>query len=131
MLILLNGEKRILNGGKNIYKKYYKKNKDKINKQNAFWRRNHPKRLKRIRRKTHLKLLYNLTLKQFNKMLKNQDYRCGICKKKKKLEVDHNHKTGKVRGLLCRRCNMGLCYVEDIKYRKMAREYLKLYDGII
>lgn len=45
-----------------------------------------------------------------------QDYRCAICSKReiyKELSIDHCHITGKVRGLLCTKCNMGLGLFED------------------
>ena len=53
---------------------------------------------------------YGITLADYNKMLKEQNYKCLICGKLHKeckygLCVDHNHKTGRVRGLLCQYCN--------------------------
>lgn len=51
--------------------------------------------------------------KNFDNLFTEQGGRCGICKRhqaelKKALAVDHDHKTGRVRGLLCRQCNSGL-----------------------
>lgn len=62
------------------------------------------------RRDKYLRKKYNLSLKDYNKMLKVQNDSCAICKKHKShftrsLHVDHDHKTGKNRGLLCFRCN--------------------------
>lgn len=64
---------------------------------------------------------YNISIKDFKKLEKLQKGRCGICKKKESvsylkngkkvkisLSVDHCHQTGKVRGLLCTKCNRGL-----------------------
>lgn len=49
---------------------------------------------------------YGITVDQFNTMFKDQDGRCAICVDElKKPNVDHNHWTGKVRGLLCMNCN--------------------------
>jgi len=53
-----------------------------------------------------LKNKYGLSLKQYKQMYEDQSYQCAICGEKKKLHVDHCHKTGKVRGLLCHRCNL-------------------------
>jgi len=65
------------------------------------YRRLHPKRV----RNTRLKSKYGLTLSQYQTMYRKQHGRCAICGQKSKLCVDHNHKTGVVRGLLCYQCN--------------------------
>jgi len=52
---------------------------------------------------------YGITLTQLQEMLLKQDYKCLICKEfMKRPVVDHNHETGKVRGLLCHYCNVVL-----------------------
>lgn len=62
---------------------------------------------------------YNLTLNDYYDLLHNQNDGCAICGSKepggkdKHFHVDHNHKTGKIRGLLCHRCNLVLGYIED------------------
>lgn len=58
---------------------------------------------------------------------------CGICNKpgsyfKKRLSVDHNHKTGKIRGLLCFRCNKFQLGRHSIESVKKLLEYLLKYD---
>jgi hypothetical protein len=66
------------------------------------------------RRKSHKTLLrrnYGLTLDDYQRMLDAQGGVCGICRRppgKRRLAVDHCHKNGNVRGLLCTRCNTGL-----------------------
>jgi len=62
----------------------------------------------------------------------NGDY-CGICKKpgsafKKRLAVDHNHKSGKIRGLLCYRCNKFQLGRHSIESVTKLLEYLLKYD---
>lgn len=73
---------------------------------------------KRIDLKCRLKLRYGITTEQYEQMFALQSSRCGICKID--LEyfdtrtcVDHCHVTGKVRGLLCRNCNVALGHFRD------------------
>lgn len=63
---------------------------------------------------------------QLNRMKEECNYRCEICMKKLQLAVDHCHKSGKVRGMLCSNCNNGLGRFKDnIKNLKNAIKYLK------
>lgn len=79
---------------------------------------------------------YNLTKDDYNSMLKSQNYGCYICGAKesktrlyKHLCIDHNHSTGKVRGLLCSRCNNGIGFFEeDINVLEKAILYLKKFN---
>ena len=66
---------------------------------------------------------FGLTVKQYELMLKSQNGVCAICNqpetrkhkndKIQPLSIDHNHKTNKVRGLLCTRCNSAIGYFKD------------------
>ena len=85
-------------------------------------------------RKAHLKRTYGITLEEYNQKLSNQDSRCAICNgiethdKHKVLAVDHCHKTGQVRKLLCYKCNTGLgSFNDDTNLLQKAIEYLKLF----
>lgn len=78
------------------------------------------------------KKLYNLTIESYNLMLEQQNNSCAICDSKSpgrggsNFHVDHCHTTGKVRGLLCTKCNMGLGYFnDDIEALKKAIKYLQ------
>lgn len=64
-------------------------------------------------RDRHYKKNYGLTLEDFNRMETAQQGLCKICKRKAPLVVDHCHQTGKVRGLLCNLCNLGLGGFQD------------------
>jgi Recombination endonuclease VII len=59
---------------------------------------------------------YGLTLEQYEKLVELARGRCGICKKKRVLHIDHDHRTGKVRGLLCSPCNQALGIFGDTRY---------------
>lgn len=56
---------------------------------------------------------YLLTLEEYNALLEKQNGQCAICKDEAKLVVDHDHGSGKVRGLLCNNCNAGLGMLKD------------------
>ena len=68
---------------------------------------------KLVYRKWILKTAYNFTPEGWDALLISQGGRCGICPATTGLCVDHDHKTGKVRGLLCRRCNAGIGLLQD------------------
>lgn len=51
---------------------------------------------------------YKISESDLLTLISNQKDLCAICKKKTKLVVDHDHKTDRVRGLLCTRCNLVL-----------------------
>lgn len=70
---------------------------------------------------------YNLTMDAYMRLAKKQKNRCGICGTDEHvLNVDHNHTTGKVRGLLCNSCNRGLGFLGDsIRGVKRALSYLE------
>jgi len=62
-----------------------------------------------------LRQLYGITAEEFNERYDAQEGRCGICKRPFDRQpcVDHEHATGKVRGLLCIPCNVGLGWFEN------------------
>lgn len=79
---------------------------------------------------------YGITLEQYNAMVAAQDNKCLICGLEentvsksgitKVLAVDHCHTTGKVRGLLCYKCNVGIGHLQDsIEVLESAIQYLK------
>lgn len=78
-----------------------------------------PEKFKEYRRKGHLAKRYGITVEWYNFQLKKQNNQCAICqsdrldKTSRRLSIDHNHITGKVRGLLCSTCNRGLGNFKD------------------
>jgi len=85
-------------------------------------------------REHHLRHTFNLSLEEYNILLETQNYVCKICEqpevrefkgKVRNLAVDHDHITGRIRGLLCGACNTALgLFKEDTKILQRAKEYL-------
>jgi len=99
---------------------------------NRRWYHQHKKYALRQARAARFRREFDISLKDYTKLLKKQKYCCWICKRKhyykryKRLRVDHNHKTGKYRGLLCDFCNLGLGrFNDDIKLLRRAIKYLQ------
>ncbi len=65
------------------------------------------------RRAYHLKKMYGITPGAYDQLHAEQDGRCGVCLTPAELVVDHDHVTGRVRGLLCRRCNRSIGQLND------------------
>lgn len=78
---------------------------------------------------------YGLTPDDYEEMLGLQDYRCIICTDfftlKNRPNIDHNHTTGKVRGLLCNQCNRGIGHLdESIENLARAITYLEAHRAV-
>lgn len=101
-------------------KRHYIKHKESMNKKYKIYWANYG----RVR-------YYNLEPEDFNKMYLKQEGKCCICKKDipligRETHIDHDHVTNKVRGLLCKNCNLGLGFFKDnISSILAAAEYLK------
>lgn len=77
---------------------------------------------------------YGITLERYDQMFIEQNGVCAICGEinydGRRLSIDHNHKTGEVRGLLCGRCNFALGNVkEDISILYGLIRYLQKFNG--
>lgn len=98
-----------------ISKEYRNRNKAKCNAR----QRNYYANNKHVAVAQNLRRYYGLTLKFYRQALKDQNGKCAICDAgeesttKRRLSVDHDHETGKFRGLLCDRCNRGLGLLKD------------------
>lgn len=66
-------------------------------------------------REKHYKSKYGMTISDYDAVLENQNGKCAICEetKDKLLNIDHDHTTGKIRGLLCNSCNTALGLFQD------------------
>lgn len=80
----------------------------------------------------HLKRRYGITAADADAMLLEQEGLCAICGRAAAVHVDHDHSTGRVRGLLCFNCNGGLGQFKDrIDVLESAVDYLKAHSGSV
>jgi hypothetical protein len=98
-----------------LKKNWYLKNKDRICK---------------IERDRSRFKLYGITIEDYEKMLVEHSYRCAICgihqiDLEKSLNIDHDHKTGKIRGLLCIGCNLLVGRIEDLGLTDILKYFEK------
>jgi len=93
------------------------------------WRKENPEEARMLARR----YTYGITDEQFQAMIAAQGSSCAVCLgpiTETCLHVDHCHSTGKVRGLLCKKCNFGLGHFKDDAERlRRAADYLE-QDGI-
>ncbi len=95
------------------------------------WREANPEKAQEAGRRSKLKTAYGLTPEQYEEMSKAQGGRCAACGvvptygRGRGLQVDHNHTTGGLRGLLCTKCNQALGLLDEnpVKIRNLI-EYL-------
>lgn len=94
-------------------KEYYERNKNKARQYD--W-------------EYQLRTRYNMTKEEYETILLSQNNCCAICKGKctRKFAVDHDHDTGKIRGLLCNKCNRGLgLFLDNPSFLEEAASYLR------
>lgn len=74
----------------------------------------------------NMRYLHGLTPEGFAAMLIEQSGRCAICAEPTTMpHVDHDHATGRIRGLLCQGCNLGIGHLQDDPARlRAAADYL-------
>ena len=112
--------------------------RENANKATKNWQQNNPERV----RKAHVERTYGISWEEYTKMYENQGGACEVCRSPMSLykghttfpvaHVDHSHSTGKVRGLLCPKCNKGAGHFEDnidLMYR--IAEYLSKHKEIM
>ena len=113
---------------------YYLKNRENIIAKVSKYNQGRKKYLKKYNKEYAVKYnlkRYGLTPKDYILLLEKQKFKCKICKRKHseensntKLVVDHDHDSGKIRGLLCRQCNCGLGLLNTKRILTKAIKYL-------
>ena len=105
-----------------------KKNRSRVNAYHRKWSKAESSKEKHLAR--HLRRKYCLTIDDYDEMLKRQGGVCAICGtdqtgKDGRFNVDHCHRTGRVRGLLCKKCNLGIGLLGDGDFLEEAIEYIR------
>lgn len=105
------------------------------------WARDNPERHRNTRRARELRETYGISPEIYNTMLSGQGGVCAICGQPEtrshgrtgtefRLAVDHDHETGRVRGLLCQGCNRGIGFLGDnVDRLRKAADYLERGSG--
>ena len=109
-----------------MHDKWYKTHRNSVIEKSMAWVKNNRDKAQ-INQRHHR---YGLSQEVYDQILKNQLGRCAICQEgfKKTPHVDHDHKTDKVRGLLCRRCNTGIGQLGDnLQVLRQATAYLEAH----
>jgi len=135
-------------------KRYYQKNKQKIAAKAKTFREENPEVMRERydrhkekhpmgNRTAQWKYRYGISLDEVQTKFESQGGRCACCEeeiphytefkgKNHLFHIDHNHDTGKIRGLLCTKCNTGLgLFNEDIDLIKSAIAYLEKYNATV
>ena len=84
-----------------IQKAWRQTNSAHLQAYNAQWVRDNPVRMRVLRRRALLKAKYNMTIEDYAALLLRQGGHCALCERTTNLHIDHDHKSGTVRGILC------------------------------
>jgi len=126
--------------GSNAARSWKALNRKQYKKQQQKWAKNNKEKVNNIANNYYQKKLkfqqYGITKDQYDSLLKSQSNGCKICgnnnENNRALAIDHCHKTGKIRGLLCGNCNRGLGQFKDNKeLLSKAIKYLSIADDMI
>src|SRR5579859_2398721 len=117
------------------YREWVRRNKESNRAYKAKWADENYDRLKETRRLQGLKSRFGPEAPAHNlRQLAEQNGICPLCTEplpERTLDQhqDHNHQTQQLRGVLCRRCNVGLHYIENTAWRQAAEKYLARWNN--
>lgn len=115
--------------GRKRAKEFARNNSEKIKKYQKTWKEKHPEKRKLYTRNSRIRA-YGIEPKIYYEMLETQCHLCAICGAKstyRAMNIDHDHKSEKVRGLLCDGCNLSLGHIEREGFVEKAMQYLAKY----
>jgi hypothetical protein len=131
----LKGNKEVKQMVRSEYQKGWRAaNGDRVAKHRANYKA-HPM-TKHSKRRGYFLNKFGLTLEDYQKMKQEQNNQCGLCgytlsDEYAKCRVDHDHRTGKIRSIVCCKCNNGLgMFADDIALLEKAIAYIKRHREI-
>ena len=124
---------RKINDGLTSEKRYRRRHPERVSASKGKWKKKNPERWAEIQRKANLNCsLGRGAFDHFEVQRRKQRDKCAVCRRPLVVRghSDHNHETGKWRGVLCGNCNRGLGYLKDnIKGLTAAIAYLKKWQA--
>lgn len=119
-------------------KAYMEENKERYKEYSKKYLEEHKEEIALKKRAVYYKKKFGITLEEFNKLVEEAGGKCSICekffdstKRETSAVVDHCHKTGKIRGVLCNNCNAALGALGDsVERLQIVYDYLKSFEGI-
>lgn len=115
----------------NYGQRWYERNRDKVIKKASAWNLANKSLRHRSWRARTLKHEYGLEIRDIEQLLASQGGRCAICSQPlifpaRDTCIDHDHETGRLRGILCRKCNSGIGFLRDsVETVRSAAAYLE------
>jgi len=108
------------------------KNPERNRENQKRWKSIHSEQVKNMNRNWCYRTKYKITLEEYNRILAVQNGVCILCGKRtayknkgRNLFIDHDHKTNRIRGLLCSRCNTMVGHIELVGLEKIIQYLLK------
>lgn len=107
-------------------RRYNRLNREKINAEERARRAREPN----VFRATKPRFRYGIDYDDYRRLYEGQGGLCAVCRIRAAVDVDHCHETGRVRGLVCRGCNVGMGqFRDDPNLIRVAADYLEGYDS--
>ena len=115
---------------------FYQKNRERLLAIQREYNKKHSKEIRAYQRVYYRYKCYGIGKDDFEQMVRSQNNKCDICEstfdmndKKLSPHVDHNHSTGKLRRLLCMKCNCGIgSFNDNPALLKKAIDYLQSFS---